>query len=122
MLKSELILPRLKKRGNEIEPLWLATDYNYLQIAAELIQIVKAHVGLSRGELEVALRQYEGDSLDYRIIRGLAQVLINRCIFSSDTQINPKEITPNIPTCPNRVIQLTSLMKLAAFFGTSTKK
>jgi predicted nuclease of restriction endonuclease-like RecB superfamily len=89
MLKSELILPRLKKRGNEIEPLWLATDYNYLQIAAELIQIVKAHVGLSRGELEVALRQYEGDSLDYRIIRGLAQVLINRCIFSSDTQINP---------------------------------
>lgn len=89
MLKSELILPRLKKRGNEIEPLWLAADYHYLQIAAELIQIIKAHVGLSRGELEVALRQYEGDSLDYRIIRGLAQVLINRCIFSSDTRIDP---------------------------------
>ncbi len=89
MLKSELILPRLKKRGSEVQPVWLATDYNYLQIAAELIQIVKAHVGLSRGELEVALRQYEGDSLDYRIIRGLSQVLLNRCTFSSDTQIDP---------------------------------
>ncbi len=89
MLKSELILPRLKKRGSEVKPLCLATDYHYLNIAGELIQIVKAHLGCSRGELDDTLREYEGDSLDYRIIRGLAQVLVNRCLFSNETSVDP---------------------------------
>jgi uncharacterized protein len=92
MLKSELILPRCKKRGKEIKPLTLPTDYHYLQIANELIQLVKAYIGHSRGELEDALRAYEGESLDYRIIRGLANVLLNRCIFGNDSLVNPIEL------------------------------
>lgn len=92
MLKSELILPRLKKRGKEIEPLALPTDYHYIEIANHLIDIVKAHVGQSRGELDDALRAYEGESLDYRIMRGLANVLVSRCIFGHDFPINPVEL------------------------------
>ncbi len=89
MLKSELILPRLKKRGKEIEPLALPTDYHYIEIANNLISIVKAHVGQSRGELDDALRAYEGESLDYRIMRGLANVLVSRCNFGHDFPMNP---------------------------------
>ncbi len=92
MLKSELILPRLKKRGKEIEPLALPTDYHYIKIASQLIDIVKAHVGQSRGELDDALRAYEGESLDYRIMRGLANVLVSRCIFGHDFPRNPVEL------------------------------
>ncbi|RKZ79563.1 MAG: hypothetical protein DRR19_24780 [Candidatus Parabeggiatoa sp. nov. 1] len=92
MLKSELIIPRLKKRRNDIVPLALPADYHYLQIANELIQLVKAHVGRCRGELADALRAYEGDSLDYRIIRGLANVLESRCVFGNDPPINPVEL------------------------------
>ncbi len=92
MLKSELILPRLKKRGKEIAPLALPTDYHYIEIANHLIDIVKAHVGQSRGELDDALRAYEGESLDYRIMRGLANVLVSRCIFGHDFPMNPVEL------------------------------
>jgi predicted nuclease of restriction endonuclease-like RecB superfamily len=92
MLKSELILPRLKKRRDNISPLALPNDYHYLNIATQLIQLVKAYVGRSRGELADALRAYEGDSLDYRIIRGLANVLEKRCIFGNEQLVNPIEL------------------------------
>ena len=92
MLKSELILPRLKKHHHDIVPLALPTNYHYLKIANDLIQLVKAYVGHSRGELDDALRAYEGDSLDYRIIRGLANVLQSRCIFSNESLVNPIEL------------------------------
>jgi len=92
MLKSELITPRLKKRGKDIIPLALPADYHYLKIANDLIQLVKAHIGHSRGELKNALRIYEGESLDYRIIRGLAHVLASRCVFGNDPPINPVEL------------------------------
>ncbi|RKZ39885.1 MAG: hypothetical protein DRQ49_10105 [Gammaproteobacteria bacterium] len=92
MLKSELILPRLKKRRDQIMPLALPTDYHYLNIANDLIKLVKANVGDSRGELADALRAYEGDSLDYRIIRGLANVLEKRCVFGNESPVNPIEL------------------------------
>ncbi len=92
MLKSELILPRLKKRGDTITPLALSADYHYLKIAGDLIQIVKAHVGFSQGELANSLKDYEADSLDYRIIRGLANVLISRCVWSHELLVDPIDL------------------------------
>jgi len=92
MLKSELILPRLKKRRHEVEPLALPADYHYLKIATDLIELIKAHIGRSRGEMEDALRVYEGESLDYRIMRGLANVLVNRCLFGNDPPVKPVEL------------------------------
>ncbi|MEN8217133.1 MAG: DUF790 family protein [Pseudomonadota bacterium] len=92
MLKSELILPRLKKRGNSVMPLALSKDYHYLKIANDLIQFVKAHVGRSRGELVDGFRAYEGDSLDYRIIRGMANILVSSCVFGHDPPVNPVEL------------------------------
>jgi hypothetical protein len=43
--------------------------------------ILPALVGRSRGALAAALRDYEVDSLDYPMIRGLAAVLEARCSF-----------------------------------------
>lgn len=40
----------------------------------------------------MALRDYEGDSLDYPVIRGLAAVLDGRCTFGNDPPIKPVDL------------------------------
>lgn len=83
MLKSELIRPRLQVRDGQVSPRLLPADYRYLNIAGELTTLFRQHAGRSRGALADAVRDYEGDSLDYPIIRGLAAVLEGRCTFSA---------------------------------------
>jgi len=92
MLKSELIRPRLVIRGGQIWTRSLPSDYHYLTIAGELIALFQRHVGHSRSALAEALRDYEGDSLDYPVIRGLAAVIEARCTFGSDPPINPVDL------------------------------
>jgi predicted nuclease of restriction endonuclease-like RecB superfamily len=85
MLKSELIRPRLAIRGGQVWTRRLPADYRYLTIAGELTALFERHVGHSRGALAEALRDYEGDSLDYPVIRGLAAVLQARCTYTSES-------------------------------------
>lgn len=92
MLRSELILRRIQVRGKVAIPLALPADGRYLLMADDLIRLFGEHVGRSRGELDDALRDYEGASLDYPIIRGLAAVLMNCCTFSSDSVADPGEL------------------------------
>lgn len=92
MLKSELILRRLTTEGNEVRPLILPSSNAYLDVAIELNRLVSDYTGKSRGELEYALREYEGDRLDYPIIRGLAAVLTNRCLFGGESLTDPVKL------------------------------
>ena len=92
MLKSELIRPRIKVRGDQVFVKSLPADYHYLGIAAGLIRLFAQHVGQSRGTLADALRDYEGDSLDYPVIRGLAAVLETRCTFDNSPPVDPAEL------------------------------
>ena len=89
MLKSELIRPRIKTGGNRVWTQPLSADYHFLDVASELLAIFRQQVGHSRGELNAALRDYEGDSLEYPIIRGLAAVIAGFCTFGSDPPIDP---------------------------------
>jgi predicted nuclease of restriction endonuclease-like RecB superfamily len=91
LLKSELIRPRLVIRDGQVRPRRLPADYRYLTIASELAELFQRHVGRSRGTLTEALRDYEGDSLDYPVIRGLAAVLEGPCTFASPESILTKE-------------------------------
>jgi len=92
MLKSELIRPRLEIRGDRVWTRSLPADYRYLTTAGELNSLFQRHVGRSRGALAEALRDYEGDSLDYPVIRGLAAVIEDRCIFGSDPPVKPDDL------------------------------
>jgi predicted nuclease of restriction endonuclease-like RecB superfamily len=56
-----------------------------LAVAGELTALFERHVGHSRGALAEVLRDYEGDSLDYPVIRGLAAVLQARCTYTSES-------------------------------------
>lgn len=131
MLTAELILPRLKKRKDAIMPLALPSDYHYLGIANDLILLVKAYVGRTRGELADALRTYEGDSLDYQIIRGLFKVLENRCLFGNNPPVNPVKLrTALFEKGPitlkydllNSLTRMQVVAETAAQFGLTTEE
>jgi len=96
LLKSELIRPRLEIREGQVKPRRLPADYRYLAIAGELTDLFQRHVGCSRGQLAGALRDYEGDSLDYPIIRGLAAVLEARCTFDSRPPADPPDLREDL--------------------------
>ncbi len=82
MLKAELVRARLKTREGRVWTQSLPVDYHYLGMAGELAELFRRHVGHSRGALDKALRDYEGDSLDYPVMRGLAAV--ERCAVGSE--------------------------------------
>jgi predicted nuclease of restriction endonuclease-like RecB superfamily len=92
MLKSEFVRARLTIRNGKVWTRPLPADYHYLAVAGDLIALFQRHVGYSRGTLAEALRDYEGDSLDYPVIRGLAAVIEARCTFGSEPPVEPADL------------------------------
>lgn len=92
MLKAELIRARLEVQGNRVWTRPLPVDYGYLSIANELMALFQKHVGRKRCELDQALSDYEGDRLDYPVIRGLAAVLEARCAFGNTPPVPPSDV------------------------------
>jgi len=92
MLKSELIRARLVMQGDQVWTRPLPADYHYLTVANELTALFGKHIGQGRGELYAALRDYEGDSLDYPVIRGLAAVLEAQCVFGNEPPAKPADM------------------------------
>jgi uncharacterized protein len=68
MLPSELLLSR--RRGARVRPHRLKPEQEGWAVA--VLDVIAEHRGRTRGELYAALRALEGDSPDYRIVRGLA--------------------------------------------------
>jgi uncharacterized protein len=82
MLTADLAMSY--QRGTKITPRYLDTDdARYLQTAADLMLLVQQHVGRRRGELQQALDEYIGVGTDYKILRGLIKLLLDRCLFES---------------------------------------
>lgn len=92
MLKSELIRPRLRINRERVWPRSLPANYHYLDMANDLVTIFQRYVGHSRADLVTALRAYEGDSLEYPIIRGLAAVIEQQCQFGNSPPVDPTEL------------------------------
>jgi len=93
MLTADLIRPRLGWGGGKVwtRPLGVK-DEKYLKMAAELIALYCDHVGGKRGDLKEALSDYEGESLDYPVIRGLARTLADGCRFASEPPCEPEAL------------------------------
>jgi predicted nuclease of restriction endonuclease-like RecB superfamily len=93
MLTADLIRPRIRIRGNEIttQPL-SSTDPKGRRTAGELIQLFQTHLNQPRRELEAALEEYEGDRLDYPVLRGLAKVLSDAATFANEPMMEPADL------------------------------
>ncbi|MCZ7569641.1 MAG: DUF790 family protein [Ardenticatenaceae bacterium] len=89
MLTADLIRPRIRARDGRVWTVPLAEDDpQALQLADDVLGLFAAFVGRTRGELDEALSDYEGDSLEYPVIRGLAKTLSDQCDWGADLPAN----------------------------------
>lgn len=76
--------------GEEIIPKRLKLDEKHLGLASELITFFQEAVGKSQGTLERQLADFEGDTTDYRMKRGLAYILKSSfCTFEIVSPLEP---------------------------------
>ncbi|MBD2386584.1 DUF790 family protein [Cylindrospermum sp. FACHB-282] len=88
MLPTDLLMHRLN--GEEIIPKRLKLDEKHLGLATELISFFQEAVGKSQGVLERQLSDFEGDTTDYRMKRGLAYILKSSfCNFEIVSPLEP---------------------------------
>lgn len=88
MLTSDLAMSW--RRGRSIGPRLLnASDPALLRTAEALVSIVSANVGETRGALETELDEYIGSGTDYRVLRGLIKLLMDRCTFETVSVVDP---------------------------------
>ncbi len=101
MLPTDLLLHRYS--GEEVIPKRLPLNRPNLEMAAGLIDLFRQAQGGDRAELNRQLQELEGESIDYRIKRGLAH-LLNSDAFSRFETISP--LDP--PTLRRRIFELSA--------------
>ena len=91
MLTADLALSW--QRGAQIKPRYIATDNAvWLDAAAALIELFREHQGCTRAELEEALEEYVGTGTDYKILRGLIKLLLDRTEFAAGVEAVPVDL------------------------------
>lgn len=90
MLTADLALSW--QRGDQIKPRYVnVADPRWLREAATLVQLFKEHTGRTRGELDRALDEYVGTGTDYRVMRGLTKLLMDRSEFATAAAFEPQD-------------------------------
>ncbi|HZU71005.1 MAG TPA: DUF790 family protein [Ktedonobacteraceae bacterium] len=94
MLTADLVKPRVRVRKSELTIDLLDTsDPHWLSTAADLIDLFQQFRGQSQADWQNALEMYEGERLDYVVVRGLAKVLTDAATFTPlATSIHPMQI------------------------------
>ena len=87
MLPTDLLMNRLN--GGTLIPKNLPIEEQNLNLAGELIGFFQEAQGKTQGELNRKLLEFEGDSTNYRVKRGLAHLLKNS--FSTLEIVSPLE-------------------------------
>ncbi|HEV7902902.1 MAG TPA: DUF790 family protein [Pyrinomonadaceae bacterium] len=91
MLTADLALSW--QRGAQVKPRYInAEDEGWLDAAAVLIELFREHQGCTRAELEAALEEYVGVGTDYKILRGLIKLLMDRTEFAAGVEVVPADL------------------------------
>ncbi|MDZ8094845.1 MAG: DUF790 family protein [Nostoc sp. DedQUE05] len=95
MLPTDLLMHR--QNGEEIIPKRLKIDRATSELAIELINYFQSAVGKTQGMLERQLTDFEGDSTDYRVKRGLAYILKSSfCTFEVVSPLEPQMLRERV--------------------------
>jgi predicted nuclease of restriction endonuclease-like RecB superfamily len=85
MLTSDLLVTKSSK--GKIEPVYAQLNQENLEISGSLINLFQQHIGKTYGEL---IEEIEGiEELDYRLIRGLTQLLERSCVIEMNSVLEP---------------------------------
>lgn len=86
-----------RQNGEEIIPKRLKIDRATSDLAIELINYFQSAVGKTQGVLERQLTDFEGDSTDYRVKRGLAYILKSSfCTFEVVSPLEPQMLRERV--------------------------
>ncbi|MEH2055344.1 MAG: DUF790 family protein [Nostoc sp.] len=95
MLPTDLLMHR--QTGEEIIPKRLKIDQKTSELAIELINYFQSAVGKTQGVLERQLTDFEGDSTDYRVKRGLGYILKSSfCTFEVVSPLEPQMLRERV--------------------------
>lgn len=124
-----MILPRellrARRRKGFIRPLYAADDK--LNLAKTLISVYQENVGERRGKLDDVLASCEELGYNYKLVRGLAAVLEERCAFETLAAVDPAKVRLTVfREAGNRVVATEAdrrkILSTAAFrLGVSSK-
>jgi predicted nuclease of restriction endonuclease-like RecB superfamily len=83
MLTAELVKPRIRMLGSQLFiDLLTIHDAGWLRVATDLIALLKKQQDQPLGTWEHAIEEYEGERLDYVVVRGIAKVLTDAATFT----------------------------------------
>lgn len=86
-----------RQTGEEIIPKRLKIDQKTSELAIELINYFQSAVGKTQGVLERQLTDFEGDSTDYRVKRGLGYILKSSfCTFEVVSPLEPQMLRERV--------------------------
>lgn len=117
------------RRGDKVFPYLIKTDNeDYLRDAQNLIEIFSESINKTRGELDHELEEYVGTGTDYKILRGLIKLLLDRCEFETWSVADPSEIRQKVflearkfqPVLPNSEKRNAVLETVAKELNTTT--
>ena len=118
MLPTDLLIHR--QNGEEIIPKRLKLDHKHLNLVSDLISFFQEAIGKTQGLLERQLADFEGDTTDYRMKRGLAYILKSSfCTFEIVSPLEPAMLRERVftlaakSTCSRELTDIT-LNKIAA--------
>jgi predicted nuclease of restriction endonuclease-like RecB superfamily len=94
MLTGDLVRPRMRRKANTLSVDFVRVeDRHWQNTAAELIDLFGTQLGQPRAAWEAALERYEGERVDYIVLRGLAKVLEDVATFTPrETTIAPADL------------------------------
>jgi uncharacterized protein len=82
MLTADLVKPLLRQRGTELGVEMIAPhDTYWQQTASDLIALFRQRAGSTQHAWEETVNAYEGERIDYIVIRGLVKVLCDAATF-----------------------------------------
>ena len=80
-------LLRVSRRGGGYQPVF--ADRASRPLAARIVGTFQGHVDETRGDLDAALRDLEGDAEDFKLVRGLAKCCEHAARFETQAPVTP---------------------------------
>lgn len=89
MLPSNLLITMFSR--GKIRPRYAILDEGTLQLARKLTEIVNNNIGAKKEDVNRVVDRLENDGrYDYRLVRGLATLLMRRCTFETNSPVDPR--------------------------------
>lgn len=118
MLTADLV--RIKVRGQSVLPGWIKPDSPVLlEKAGRILTIIGANEGATKGALDDGLEPLTGQGRDFRLMRGLAKLVLDKVAIGVVSDLEPRRVRETVfalatPHHPVTLAQRAAILREAA--------